>query len=102
MRYSSQPNHLSASQPHHLQASLPNHQQAIQPHHLQASLPNHLPATQHHLLSCHVKKLQEESSENEEPVKIQHIQNQIDDLQKKQKKNPCKKKEKESNQHVSF
>ena len=37
------------------------------------------------------EKLQEESSENEEPVNIEHIQNQIDDLQKKQKKNPCKK-----------
>ena len=37
------------------------------------------------------EKLQEESSENEEPVNIEHVQNQIDDLQKKQKKNPCKK-----------
>ena len=33
-------------------------------------------------LSC--EKLQEESSENEEPVNIEHIQNQINDLQKKQ------------------
>ena len=37
------------------------------------------------------EKFQEESSENEEPVNIQQIQNQIDDLQKKQKKNPQKK-----------
>ena len=37
------------------------------------------------------EQLQEESSENEEPVNIEHIQNQIDDLQKKQKKNPHKK-----------
>ena len=36
-------------------------------------------------------KLQEELSENEEPVNIEDIQNQICNLQKKQKKNLCKK-----------
>ena len=46
------------------------------------------------------EKLQEESSENEEPVNTEDIQNQIYDLQKKQK-NPHKK-GKKSNQHVSF
>ena len=43
------------------------------------------------LLTPPCEKLQEESSENKEPVNIEHIQNQIDDLQKKQKKNPHKK-----------
>ena len=47
------------------------------------------------------KKLQEKSSENEEPVNIEDIQNQTYDLQKKQKKNPHKK-EKKWNEHASF
>ena len=37
------------------------------------------------------EKHQGESSQHQQPVNIEHIQNQIDDLQKKQKKNPCKK-----------
>ena len=34
---------------------------------------------------------QEQTLENEEPLNIEYIQNQIDDLQKKNKKNPAKK-----------
>ena len=37
------------------------------------------------------KQLQEQSSENEEPLNIKDIQNQIENLQNKQKKNPNKK-----------
>ena len=34
---------------------------------------------------------QEQTLENEEPLNSEHIQNQIEDLQKKNKKNPAKK-----------
>ena len=99
MRYSSQPNHLptppSPNQPTKPPASTPIPPPPSQPTQPPASNPAPLPT-----LPC--EKPQEESSENEEPVNIEYIQNQIDDLQRKQKKNPCKKKENELNQHASF
>ena len=72
-----------------LPPSQPTQPPAIPPHHLQVSLPNHLPATPPPPSQptqppasnpappptppC--EKLQDESSENEEPVNIEHIQN---------------------------
>ena len=44
---------------------------------------------------------QEQTSENEEPLNIEHIQNQIEDLQRKIRRTPPKK-EKESNQHAKL
>ena len=72
-------------QPTQPPASNPTQPPPSQPTQPPASNPTPPPPTQPH------EQLQEESSENEEPVNIEHIQNQIDDLQKKQKKNPHKK-----------
>ena len=85
-------NHYSAivikknevQQPTQPPASKPIPPPPSQPTQPPASKPTPPPPTQH----C--EQLQEVSSENEEPVNIEHIQNQIDNLQKKQKKNPCK------------
>ena len=80
----SKPTPPPPSQPTQPPASNPTPPPPSQPTQPPASNPAPLPT-----LPC--EKLQEEPSENEEPVNIQHIQNQIDDLQKKQNKNPCKK-----------
>ena len=80
----SKPTPPPPSQPTQPPASNPTPPPPSQPTQPPDSNPAPLPT-----LPC--EKLQEEPSENEEPVNIQHIQNQIDDLQKKQKKNPCKK-----------
>ena len=84
MRYSSQPNHLPASQPTQPPASNPNPPPPSQPTQPPACNPAPPPT-----LPC--EKRQEESSENNESVNIEDIQNQIYDLQMKQKKNPHKK-----------
>ena len=92
------------SQPTSPPQSQPTSPPQSQPTSSSPSQPTSSPPSQHTSPppSKQHKELQEQSSENEEPLNIKDIQIQIENLQNKNKKNPNKKKKKESNQHAKL